>query len=62
MQLYPDIDILYEGAMINLLHPSTNFSFVVMGKRVYLLTPNRQIYYHQNVTALVAIYLVIKAL
>ena len=57
MQLYPEIEIMYEEAIINLLKPSNTYSFVVLGKRVYLLTPNRQIHYHQNITVLLELYL-----
>jgi hypothetical protein len=60
MQLYPDIEITYEEAHIDLLRPSEHFSFVIMGRKVYLLAPNRQIHYHPNVTVLVDIYLQIK--
>jgi hypothetical protein len=57
MQLYPDIEVVYEEAQIDLLHPSVHFSFVIMGKKVYLLTPNRQIYYNTNVTILIKLYI-----
>jgi hypothetical protein len=60
MQLYPDIEILYEEAHINLLAPSTTYAFVIMGKKVYLLTPDRQIHHHPNVTILVELYVKMK--
>jgi hypothetical protein len=60
MQLYPDIEITYEEAHIDLLHPSKTFAFVIMGKKVYLLTPNKQICYHPNITILVELYLALK--
>jgi hypothetical protein len=62
MQLYPDIEILYEEAHINLLQPGKTYAFVIMGKKVYLLTPNREIYHHRNVTILLELYLEMKAL
>jgi hypothetical protein len=60
MQLYPDLEIMYEEAPIDLLQPGKNFALVIMGKKVYLLTPCRQIYYHSNVTRLVELYLEMK--
>ena len=60
MQLYPNIEILYEEAHIDLLQPSNIFSFVIMGKQVYLLTPQREIYHHCNVTILLELYLELK--
>jgi hypothetical protein len=57
MQLYPDIEITYEEAHIGLLQASKKYAFVIMGKRVYLLTPSREIYYHRNVTILLEHYL-----
>jgi hypothetical protein len=60
MQLYPDIEIMYEEANIDLLQPSKTYAFVIMGKKVYLLTPNREIYYHRNITILLELYLEMK--
>jgi hypothetical protein len=60
MQLYPDIEVVYEEAHIDLLRPSKTFSFVIMAKKVYLLTPNKQIYHHANITILVKLYLELK--
>jgi hypothetical protein len=60
MQMYPDIEILYEESHIDLLHASKTFAFVIMGKKVYLLTPHKHIYYHPNVTVLVEMYLQLK--
>jgi hypothetical protein len=60
MQLYPNIEIVYEEGCIDLLQQSKEYSFVIMGQRVYLLTPNRAIYYHSNVTILLELYLEIK--
>jgi hypothetical protein len=60
MQLYPDIEIMYEEAHIDLLHPCKTFAFVIMGKRVYLLTPNRRIFHHPNITILVQLYITLK--
>jgi hypothetical protein len=60
MQLYPDIEVVYEEAHIDLLQPSPGFSFIIMGQKIYLLTPTKQIYYHPNVTILVELYLSIK--
>jgi hypothetical protein len=60
MQMYPDIEILFEESHIDLLNASKTFAFVIMAQKVYLLTPHKHIYYHANITVLLEMYLQLK--
>lgn len=57
MQLYPELKVIHEEAHIDLNTKHSSYSLVIMGKRVYLLTPDQEIYYHKNVTILIEIYI-----
>lgn len=61
-QVYPDIKIAYESDMFPALaqdgkNAEKEWNWVVMGRTVYLLAPDGQIFYHPNVIYLLTLYL-----
>jgi hypothetical protein len=57
MQLFPEIPIVYEEENSSI---DKTFSWVLAGHTVYLRTPKRELYYHENLITLLSVYLTYK--
>lgn len=59
MQLYPSISVRYEEDRIDLGHPGSDWWWLVVSGRIYLVDPGRSVWYSPNVTSLLKnVYLV----
>ena len=60
LQLFPQIELLYEEEIFDLTTPismSDKYYWILAAKRVYLLTPELNLFYHKNCVMLLALYI-----
>ena len=55
-QIHPEIEILYEECSIDLSAPCDKWYWIVLPRRVYLVSPSSKVYFSNNILALLSVY------